>query len=148
MDNSRSIKMPQIIQTKRGDSLAVIPLAEYERLQGAAEALDDVRAFDAAKRRLASGEDELVPAAIANRLLDGENPVRVWRQHRGMSARALAERAGISAAYLSQIEAGRRDGSFATMRKIAAALGVALDDLAAPIPRSAPGKQRREPARR
>lgn len=102
----------------------------------------DVRAYDAAKRRLASGEDELVPAAIAHRLLDGENPVRVWREHRGMSARALAERAGISAAYLSQIEAGRRDGSFDTMRKIASALGVALDDLVATAIRGRPRRRR------
>jgi len=42
--------------------MAVIPLAEYERLVEAAEDSADVRAYDEAKRRLAAGEDELIPA--------------------------------------------------------------------------------------
>ena len=92
--------------------------------------LDDVKAYDEAKRRLAAGEDELVPAEIVDRLLSGENPVRVWREHRGLKAQTLAERSRISAAYLSQIEGGQRDGSFETMRRIAEALQVSLDDLA------------------
>src|SRR3546814_3871263 len=62
---------------------------------------------------------------MVERLLDGENPVRVWREHRGLTVKALAERAGISAAYLSQIEGGQRDGSLDTMRKIAEACGEA-----------------------
>lgn len=44
---------------------------------------------------------------------------------------ALAAAAGISAAYLSQIEGGRREGTLSTMAAIARALGVRLDDLAA-----------------
>lgn len=120
---------PQIIKSPSGESMAVIPLDEYERLQAAAEMLGDVKVYDEAKRRLAAGEDELVPAEIAERLLDGENPVRVWREHRGMNGQALAKKAQISAAYLSQIEGGQRDGSFETMRKIAEALQISLDDL-------------------
>ena len=53
----------------------------------------------------------------------------VWREHRGLSARALASRAGISAAYLSQIETGRKSGSFDAMAKLARALGVDMEDL-------------------
>ena len=121
---------PQIIKSPSGESMAVIPLDEYERLQAAAEMLDDVKVYDEAKRRLATGEDELVPAEVASRLLSGESPVRVWREHRGLKAQALAEKAQISAAYLSQIESGQRDGSFETMRRIAEALHVSLDDLA------------------
>lgn len=122
----------QIIETPTGDRMAVVPLAEYERLQEAAEMLEDVSAYDAVKRALAVGEEELVPEEIANRLIDGENPVRVWRDYRGLSGRALAEAVGISAAYLSQIESGQRDGSFETMQRIAEALKVSLDDLRRP----------------
>ncbi len=122
----------KIIESPGGDRLAVVPLAEYERLQAAAEMLEDVSAYDAAKRALAAGEEELVPQEIANRLIDGENPVRVWRDYRGLSGRALAEAVGISAAYLSQIESGQRDGSFDTMQRIAEALKVSLDDLRRP----------------
>lgn len=119
----------QIIETPQGERLAVLPLAEYERLQKAAEMLEDVSAYDEAKRRLAAGTEELVPQEIANRLLDGESPIRVWREYRGLSGRALAEAAGVSAPYLSQIEGGRREGSFDTMRRIAETLKISLDDL-------------------
>jgi transcriptional regulator with XRE-family HTH domain len=53
----------------------------------------------------------------------------VWREHRGQSLRQLAERAGIGVGYLSQIENGERKGTAETLKKIAAALDVDLDDL-------------------
>jgi DNA-binding XRE family transcriptional regulator len=120
---------PTIITTPSGDRLAVIPLTEYERLVEAAEDIADVRAYDEATRRLASGEDELVPAEIVNRLLDGEKALRVWREYRGLTLKQLADLAGVSAPFVSQIESGQRKGSLETMRKIAAALKVSLDDL-------------------
>ncbi|MBO1909685.1 helix-turn-helix transcriptional regulator [Microvirga sp. 3-52] len=64
----------------------------------------DVRAYDAAKRRLASGDDELIPAEFANRILGGESPARVWREYRGLTAKELAVQVGISEADLGQIE--------------------------------------------
>ena len=120
---------PTIITTPNGDQMAVIPLTEYERLVEAAEDLADVRAYDEAMRRLASGEDELVPAETVNRILDGENALRVWREYRGLTVKQLAEKAGVSAPFVSQIETGQREGSVATMRKLAEALKASLDDL-------------------
>lgn len=120
---------PQIIDTPEGGKLVVLPLAEYEKLRAAARAVTDVAAYDAAKRRLKAGEDELVPAEVANRLLDGENPVRVWRTYRGMTLAELSKAAGISQPYLSQIENGSRDGTVSTMCALAEALGVDLDDI-------------------
>jgi transcriptional regulator with XRE-family HTH domain len=58
--------------------------------------------------------------------------VLVWREHRGMTQQKLAEAAGISKAYLSQIEAEVRGGSVAVLSKLAKALSVDLDDLVAP----------------
>jgi DNA-binding XRE family transcriptional regulator len=121
---------PSIIKTPSGDKMAVIPLVDYERLVAAAEEAADVRAYDDAKRRLASGEDEMIPAQIANRILDGENKVRVWREYRGLTVKALADAAGITPAYLSQIETGVREGAVQTFKKIAAALAVEIDDIA------------------
>jgi DNA-binding XRE family transcriptional regulator len=120
---------PTIITTPNGDQMAVIPLTEYERLVEAAEDLADVRAYDEAMRRLASGEDELVPAETVNRILDGENALRVWREYRGLTVKQLAEKAGVSAPFVSQIETGQREGSVETMRKLAEALKASLDDL-------------------
>ncbi|MGB5497200.1 MAG: helix-turn-helix transcriptional regulator, partial [Sedimenticolaceae bacterium] len=86
-------------------------------------------AYDRAKDALAAGDEELVPAAIVNAILDGENPVRVWRQHRGMSQVQLAEAADISQAYLAQIETRKREGTLGLYRSLADVLGVDLDDL-------------------
>ena len=115
--------------TIQGDTVTM-PRAEFERLVALLEDAEDVAAFDAAQRRLASGDDELVPTAIVDRLLAGDSAVRVWREHRGLAGKALAVRAGISAPYLAQIEAGQRAPSLAVLKALAAALGVGLDDLA------------------
>jgi DNA-binding XRE family transcriptional regulator len=120
---------PTIITTPNGDRMAVIPVEEYERLVEAAEETTDVRAYDEAKRRLASGQDELLPATMVNRILHGENALRVWREHRGLTLKEVADKAQVSAPFVSQIEKGQREGSVETMRKLADALRVSVDDL-------------------
>ena len=113
------VTLAKRIITPGGEDLVLLPLAEYERLVEAAEDLADVAAYDEAMRKLAAGEDEMVPAAIALRLLGDEHPVRVWREHRGLSVKDLADAALISPSYLSQIETGRREGTLETMARIA-----------------------------
>ncbi len=120
---------PQYIETPNGEQMVVLPRKEYEALCEAAEETADILAFDEAKRRLAAGEDELIPAEFADRILNGENPVRIWREYRAISVKKLAAEAKISAAYLSQIEGGHREGSISTMKALAAALRLDLDDL-------------------
>ena len=68
-------------------------------------------------------------------LLDGANPIRVWREHRGLSQQQLAEAAGISKPYLSQLEAGKREASQRAIRRLAKALRVDLGDLIRPEPK-------------
>jgi DNA-binding XRE family transcriptional regulator len=112
-----------------GKQVVIISADDYRVLLEKAEMLDDVAAYDRAKDALAAGDEELVPAAIVNAILDGENPVRVWRQHRGMSQVQLAEAADISQAYLAQIETRKREGTLGLYRSLADVLGVDLDDL-------------------
>ena len=64
-----------------------------------------------------------------DRLLAGENPIRVYRTYRRMTQKQLAEAAGINPVYLSQIETGKRAGSLKTLAAVAAALGVEPGDL-------------------
>ena len=118
-----------VITTPSGDKMVIVPLAEYERLVGAAEDLSDVRAYDKAKQRLAAGEDELIPAEFVDRMLNGENKLRVWREFRGMSGKELAEKTGLAAPYISQLETGQREGTVETLKKIATALRVDIDDI-------------------
>ncbi len=121
---------PNIIITPSGDRMVLIPFEEYERLIEAAEDAADARAIDEIKRRLATGEEELIPSEMVDRMIEGENKLRVWREHRGMSAKELAEATGLAAAYISQLETGKREGTIETFKKIAAVLRVDIDDLA------------------
>ncbi|RDJ21796.1 XRE family transcriptional regulator [Bosea caraganae] len=123
----------QIITSPTGERLVVLPEAEYQALVEAAEDAADISAIARFERRLAAGEEEFVPSEMVDRILAGENVVRVWREHRGLTASALAEKAGIAQSYLSQIETGKREGTLQTMKKIADALKVTVDDL---IPRA------------
>ena len=68
-------------------------------------------------------------APEARRLLEGESPVKVWREKRGSSQRELAVAAGVGAGYLAEIETGRKPGSVAALARLARALQVQIDDL-------------------
>lgn len=109
--------------------MVTIELAEYNRLIAATEELDDLRAYDRAKADIAAGDDEAIPAEYAKRLIAGESPVRVYRDLRGMTQVALSEASGVNRVQIADIEAGRAKGSVDTLRKLADALGVTIDDL-------------------
>jgi DNA-binding XRE family transcriptional regulator len=119
----------RIITTANGERMVVLPETEFVQLLDAVENAEDVAAFDDVKRKLAAGEEELIPAEYVYRMLDGENRVAIWRQFRGLNGKELAKAAGITPGYLSHIESGKRDGTIGTMKKIAEALKVTIDDL-------------------
>lgn len=112
------------------NEMVTIPRDEYDRRRAAAEDLADLQTYDRAKAALAAGEDELIPADYVNRLLNGENPLRVYRDLRGMTQAALGGKAGVGRVTVAEIETGRKQGSITTLRALANALGVSLDDLA------------------
>jgi DNA-binding XRE family transcriptional regulator len=112
------------------NDMVTIPREEYDRLRAAAQELDDLQAFDHVRAALASGTEELIPESFANRLLNGDSPLRVYRDLRGLTQAALADRAGVHRVTVAEIETGRKRGSVATLRALAGALEVALDDLA------------------
>jgi DNA-binding XRE family transcriptional regulator len=91
-----------------------------------AEIIEEAEATAAYHR---TRDQERVPIELVDRLLAGENSVKVWREYRGLSQRALAARAGLNFTYLSQIETGARKGPVETMKKLAEALGLELGDL-------------------
>lgn len=103
----------------------ILSRADYEALIDRA----DIAAADRVRADIAAGRDEMIPEAFADRLIDGESPVRVYRELRGLTGRQVAEKAGISAAYFSEIEGGKKEGTASTLKKIAEALNVTVDDL-------------------
>jgi DNA-binding Xre family transcriptional regulator len=76
-----------------------------------------------------TGDQETVPAAIVRRLVAGENPIKVWREHRGLTLHALGRRTRITKGYLSLLENDERRGTIDTLKVIAEALDVSLDEL-------------------
>ena len=118
----------QIIEKNGRPEWAVVPYEEYQRLVTEAEMLQDVRDYDEAKLVLANGE-ELIPSQVTYALLDGENPLRVWREYRKLTQQQVAEAAGISKPYLSQLESGQRKGTTEVLQAVAKVLNVSLDDL-------------------
>ena len=113
--------------TLAGEDYAVVPLAEYEALRNAVT--EDAMDVAIVRRVLEDPDQELVPFTLVKRIANGEHPVRVWREYRGMRAGELATVAGIASSYLSDIENGKKPGSVNAMKRIAMALDVTIDDL-------------------
>ena len=119
----------QIFKSPAGEEMVILSRAEYDRLVDAADMASDVAAFDEAVRALNAGEEEALPSAFIKAMLGGESLMRLWRKHRGMTLEALAGVTGLSVGYLSQIETGKRVGTIESLKPIAAALRITLDDL-------------------
>lgn len=119
----------QLIERDGKPEWAVLPYEEYLALLEQAEELEDIRDYDAVKAALERGEDELIPGEVVYAILDGENPIKVWREYRGLTQQQLADTVGISKPYLSQIETGKRTGTTEILSAIAKALDVSLDDV-------------------
>ena len=76
------------------------------------------------------------PEAAAE--VDVGERLRDIRRHRRATLKTIADRAGVSESFLSQVERGRASASIASLRRIAGALGVTVADLFEPAgpPRS------------
>lgn len=109
---------------RQGVEYVLLPREQYNQLLEDAEMLRGIREFREAK----AAEEETYPSEVINRLiLNEENPIRVYRDHRGMTQQQLADKCGIQRPYLAEIETGRKSGSIKTLKTIAAALEVDLN---------------------
>lgn len=115
----------QIIEMDGRPAFAVVPFAEWTALQERLEELQDIADFKEAFAR----DEETLPLAFVERRLAGEHPLRLWREHRGLTLQALAERVGCTRQMLSMIERGKASPSADLLTRLAAALGVEIDDL-------------------
>jgi len=111
---------PTDIQTIMQDgkpAFVVIPYAEYIRL------------FPTAKRIPAG---DAVPHDVVSLMVDNDwSIIRAWREYLELTQFYVAERAGISQAALSQMEASGKRLRKTTREKLAAALGITAAQLAA-----------------
>jgi DNA-binding XRE family transcriptional regulator len=104
-----------------GKNYVILSEEDYEDL------VDGMRA-NAIMARVAAGE-EVWPYELVKELSDTESRIRTFRTYRKMTVSELAEAAGISQPYLSEIETGKKTGSVDVLKRIATALKVDLDDL-------------------
>ena len=117
--------MVQYIGKRGRRAFAVLEIGEYERLVAAAEEAQDERiaAADAANPA------EIIPHEVVRRTAAGDNPVRVWREFRGLTQARLAAKAGMSQADISRLERGEQGARATTLCALAEALGVRIDSL-------------------
>lgn len=111
----------QIIKQNGEPAFVVIPWHEWQRIE---DILED-RADTAAVRDFLENPTEGFPADVVRLLaVERRNPIRVLRDYRGMTQAALAEAAGTSAVYLSQIERGERTAGRKLLTGLAGVLQV------------------------
>lgn len=116
----------QVIEQDGKPSFYVVPADIWERVKEMVEDAEDAAAYAEA---VANDDGVRIPHAVLVAELDGATPLRAWREHKSMTLQALADAAGLSKPFVSQIEGGKRKGTAATLKKLAAALGVPLGAL-------------------
>jgi hypothetical protein len=116
-------------KTDKGE-VAILPRKDYEALAAkAAEADEDsgtARLVARTRKEIAAGAP-LIPKAIVDRIAKGENALRVLREWRDVTQLYLSSQTAIGQGYISDLETGRRKGTTAALKKIAAVLNVPLD---------------------
>jgi DNA-binding XRE family transcriptional regulator len=102
---------------------AVIPKRAFNKLLALAENAGDIQAI----RDFNASHEETFPAEWVDRLIEGENPVKVYREYRQLTQSKLGEKAGLDQSYINQIEKGKRKGTAKSLKKIAAVLNIDVD---------------------
>ena len=85
------------------------------------------------RARLAAGEEDLVPAAVVDRLLAGGEPGPGVARAPGPDAVGAGAGVGVNRVVVADIEAGRKGGSVRSLKGLAGALS---------LPQPAPGRPR------
>ena len=105
-----------------GDEMAILPRAELENLQDAADharALADYR----------SGRIPGLTSEQALAFVEAPSPLAFWRKFRGHTQTQLASEIGIAQNYLSELENGKRTGDVTLWLRLAKALDLPVDAL-------------------
>jgi ribosome-binding protein aMBF1 (putative translation factor) len=122
---------PQVIQTETGEELIILTRRDYDALlaQAGDEEAEDrmtVRLAEESRAAIARGEDVLLPEEVWEAMENGQNRVRVLREHRGLTADELAQRASLSPQRLTVIESGGELTTVDNLKALARELAVPL----------------------
>ena len=114
-----------IYDEKGKPDAVILSKKDYEKLLRHKEDLEDIRAL---KDYETSGEEGF-PSEVVERLVDGESPIKVYREYRGLTQIKLSEMVGVNQSYITQLESGKKKGTVRVLKKIATALNLDLNDL-------------------
>lgn len=118
---------PKMINIE-GAEMVLLTRAEFdamvEALNEAEEDAADAEIYRVRKADLKAGYDIILPVEVSARCRKGESLLRAVRNWRGMTQAEVAEKTGFTQGYLSDLEAGKREGTAQTLRMIAKALEI------------------------
>lgn len=111
---------------KNKPAYAVVPWKDYVALAGEDDAAEHAGLIVLAEKT--RGEDAL-PLAVVERIIKRENPLKVFREWRGLTQRELAEKGKLAKLYVSQLETGHRRIGAAAAKKLAPVLDISVQTL-------------------
>lgn len=111
----------------KGEKLIVLTEAEYLALSDDAGDIADAAAARLADAGAPTLEGDALRAVLEGRM----HPLTAWRKAAGLSQAALSQRSGVRTATINEIEGGKVDPRISTVKAIADALGVDIDDIVA-----------------
>lgn len=120
---------PQIIRTPAGEKMVILLKSEYDELVSSLEDLEDSLIVKRSRARIDAGEEELITDAELDDFLAAPTPLAFWRRKRGLTQATLAKKVGVTQAYLSEIESGKKEARVGVLKELAAALKVTMDEL-------------------
>ncbi len=112
--------------TLKGEPMVVMTRKEYEEL---VEDIGDAAIADHARSQ--AGDDApAMPAELARQVWNGEiHPLAAWRKAVGLTQAELAARAGVRPASVSDIESRKIDPRLSTLKALAGALKLGVEDI-------------------
>lgn len=119
----------QIIEKNGKPEWAVIPFSAYKKIQEALEDAEDIQDIERNVKAIQEGKEITVPGEVTFAVLGGISPIRAWREYKKIKMNELAKKVGISAAYLSQIENGKRNPTIDSLKLIAKGLDIEVEML-------------------
>ncbi len=112
---------------KRIDALENKVVNQAALIQELQESLEERWAIDAINNH--DSDEETVPASVVEALLQDQSPIKIYREHRGLTQAALAKACDTSTAYISQLETGNRKAGADILFALAKALNTDPEDL-------------------
>ena len=121
--------MPVMTKSPKGDDIVILSRDEYDRLVEASEDAADAKTARHVLKQIASGAETVLSESDVDEFLKAKTPLAFWRMKRAMTQANLAKATGIAQGFLSEIESGQKPGTPATLKKIAEAINIKIDDL-------------------